>query len=213
MQGGFHVVIADNYDSFTFNLAQGFQALGARVTVVRNDAIDIAGLDALAPERLVVSPGPGGPAGSGISEAALRRYRGIIPVLGVCLGHQVLAASFGGAVRPAARPVHGKRSWIHHDGSGIFRDVPNPFIAARYHSLIARAETMPRELLVTAWTDDGEVMGLGVPGEATWGVQFHPESFMTPAGPRIMDAFLRGAVCRTAEPAASVARCRGESRV
>ena len=190
-----HAVIIDNYDSFTHNVAQALKILGARVTVVRNDAVGIPGLEQLAPDRLVISPGPGGPRGSGISGSALLQFRGRIPVLGVCLGHQVLAEVLGSRVSSTHPPVHGKRWPIHHDGEGIFAGLPDPFPAARYHSLVVEREGLSPALRVVAWTVEGLLMAIGVPGEATWGVQFHPESFMTPDGQSILSAFLEGVVC------------------
>ena len=189
-----HVVIIDNYDSFTYNLAQAFQTLHARVTVVRNDAIDVRGLERLRPDRLVISAGPGGPAGTGVSRLALRHCRRRLPVLGVCLGHQVIAESLGAVVGPAAVPVHGKRSTVYHDGTGIFAALPNPLVVGRYHSLAIQGR-LPAGLRQTAWSERGHVMAIAIPGEATWGVQFHPESFMTPDGIELLGAFQRGVLC------------------
>ncbi len=190
-----HVVILDNYDSFTFNLAQAFGSLGARVTVLRNDAVTLEALERLGPERLVISPGPGGPRGTGICAAAFRRFRGLVPFLGVCLGHQVMAECIGARVARARWPIHGKRAWVHHDGSGIFAGLPEPFVAARYHSLAVERATLPQPIRVAAWSPDEEVMAIGIPGEATWGVQFHPESFMTPAGRDLLRSYLAGVPC------------------
>ncbi len=194
-------VILDNYDSFTHNLAQGLGALGASVEVHRNDAISLAELRAAAPEFLVISPGPGAPPtsedplGVGVVPAALSHFRGKIPVLAVCLGLQVLAEQFGATVTRSGTPCHGKRDRVWHDGSGLFAGVPNPFVAARYHSLSVRPDSLPSSIAVRAWTEDRTIMAFGVPGEATWAVQFHPESFMTPDGPRLLENFLAGVIC------------------
>ncbi|MEM7164333.1 MAG: aminodeoxychorismate/anthranilate synthase component II [Planctomycetota bacterium] len=186
------VVIIDNYDSFTYNVAQRFQVLGAIVEVFLNDKVTVSQLRDLAPDSLVISPGPGGPSGTGVSRAAFREFRGKIPILGVCLGHQMIAELLGATVEPGT-PVHGKPSLIHHDGVGIFAAMPSPFPAARYHSLVVRGGE--DRLRRVAWTEDGTLMGFGAPGEATWGVQFHPESFMTPAGDQLLRNFLSGVEC------------------
>lgn len=195
MAGAPHVLLIDNYDSFTYNVAQALGICGARVTTIRNDSREVHELDRLEPDRLVISPGPGGPEASAVSRDALRAFRGRIPVLGVCLGHQVLAEALGGTVEPAPVPVHGKAQEIHHADVGIFAGLPDPFLAARYHSLIVRRGSVPGVARVVAWTHDGLVMGLGLPGEATWGVQFHPESFLTPDGGRLLARFLEGCPC------------------
>ncbi|MEK7867700.1 MAG: aminodeoxychorismate/anthranilate synthase component II [Planctomycetota bacterium] len=184
------ILVLDNYDSFTWNLVQGFGALGARVEVVRNDRIDVAGIERLAPERLVVSPGPCTPREAGVSNEAIRRFAGKIPILGVCLGHQCIAHAFGGEVVRAPRLMHGKTSPIRHDGLGVYRGLPDPLVAARYHSLVVREETLPDGFLATAHADRGELMGLR---HRTWpveGVQFHPESFLTEAGMELLRNFL-----------------------
>lgn len=184
----------DNYDSFTFNLVQALGSLANRgIRVFRNDAIDVAGLAALKPTHLVISPGPRTPAASGISGDCVRYFAGRIPVLGVCLGHQCVAEVFGGRVVRAARLMHGKTSRILHDGRGVFAGVENPFVAARYHSLIVEPSTVPVELEITARVlgREDEIMGLRHRGMAVEAVQFHPESFLTPQGPKLLANFLR----------------------
>ncbi|MCA8962566.1 MAG: aminodeoxychorismate/anthranilate synthase component II [Planctomycetes bacterium] len=198
------VVIIDNYDSFTYNLAQAFARLGPEVEVHRNDRISVRTLLRRGPDYLVVSPGPGRPGASGrsgaisdvgISDDAMATLRGRVPVLGVCLGHQILARQLGGRVVPTGVPVHGKRDRVFHDGDGIFAELPQPCVVARYHSLAVPPDSLPAAIPVCAWNGDGVVMGLGVPGEATWSVQFHPESYMTPEGDRLLAAFLDGVIC------------------
>jgi anthranilate synthase/aminodeoxychorismate synthase-like glutamine amidotransferase len=189
------LLLVDNYDSFTYNLVQAFMVLGAEVLVHRNDRITVAGAEALAPTHLCISPGPGTPAQAGISTRMIERFAGEIPVLGVCLGHQALVEVFGGKVGRAERLMHGKTSLVMHEGRGLFAGLPNPFEAGRYHSLIAERESLPRELGETAWTREGEIMGVRHRELDVEGVQFHPESILTPEGPRLLAAFLaRGAL-------------------
>jgi len=184
------LLLIDNYDSFTYNLAQYFGELGAVVKVVRNDALTVEAAVALRPDRLVISPGPGTPQQSGISNDLLRHFHARIPILGVCLGHQCLAHVFGGEVVGAPRLMHGKVSEIRHDGKGIYAGLPNPFNATRYHSLIVREESLPRSLVVTARTDRREVMGIRLSGRPVEGVQFHPESILTEHGKQLLKNFL-----------------------
>ncbi len=184
------ILVLDNYDSFTWNLVQGFGALGAEVEVVRNDRVDVAGIERLAPARLVVSPGPCTPREAGVSNEAIRRFAGRIPILGVCLGHQCIAHAFGGEVVRASRLMHGKTSPVRHDGLGVYRGLPEPFVAARYHSLVVREETLPDGFVATAHTDRGELMGLRHREWPIEGVQFHPESFLTEVGLELLRNFL-----------------------
>jgi anthranilate synthase/aminodeoxychorismate synthase-like glutamine amidotransferase len=184
------LLLIDNYDSFTYNLAQYFGELGEAVRVVRNDAITVAEAEALQPDRLVISPGPGNPTQAGVSNDLLRRFHDRIPILGVCLGHQCLAHVFGGEVVSAPRLMHGKTSEILHDGKGIYAGIPSPFTATRYHSLIVREMTLPAKLRVTARTDRDEVMGLRLVGRPVEGVQFHPESVLTAHGKLLLKNFL-----------------------
>lgn len=187
------ILLIDNYDSFTWNLVQAFGSQGAEVRVVRNDAITVAEAVALRPAALVVSPGPGGPRDAGVSLALVDAFTGRVPVLGVCLGHQCIVQAFGGSVIRAARPVHGKTSRIYHDGAGIYAGLSNPFEAARYHSLIAAEADLPPALRVTAYTSDGEIMGVRHAQHVVEGVQFHPESILTTEGRLLLANFL-GAV-------------------
>jgi len=184
------VLIVDNYDSFTFNLYQYIGELGARPTVVRNDALSAEEALSRNAERIVVSPGPCTPSEAGISVELIRKAAGRVPVLGVCLGHQSLGQAFGGKVVRAARLMHGKTSEIHHDGRTLFAGVPSPFTATRYHSLIVERESLPDCLEVSAWTDDGVVMGLRHKQFPVEGVQFHPESILTAAGKQLLRNFL-----------------------
>lgn len=184
------LLIIDNYDSFTYNLVQYLGELGAEVQVYRNDKISIEEIERLAPERLVVSPGPCTPKEAGISVEALRHFAGRIPVLGVCLGHQSLAYAFGGEIIRAERLMHGKTSMVHHDGKTIFQKLPNPFEATRYHSLIVNRRTIPRDLEISAETGEGEIMGLRHRPTGAEGVQFHPESILTKAGMDLLRNFL-----------------------
>jgi len=187
------LLLIDNYDSFTWNLAQYFGELGAEVTVERNDAITVDAVAARAPEAIVISPGPCTPNEAGISMDVIRRFAGATPILGVCLGHQCIGQVFGGKVVRAARIMHGKTSKIFHDEKGLFTGAPNPFVATRYHSLVIAPDSMPDTLEVTAKTWEDEIMGVrtrarGAPVE---GVQFHPESIMTTAGKQLLANFLR----------------------
>ena len=184
------LLLIDNYDSFTYNLVQAFLVLGAEVVVHRNDALDVAAAEALAPTHLCVSPGPGTPRQAGVSIAMIRAFAGRIPVLGVCLGHQAIAETFGGQVVRAARLMHGKTSPIEHDGQGVFAGIVTPCEVGRYHSLLAAPEFLPAELAVTARTAEGEIMGLRHRTYNVEGVQFHPESVLTPQGPAMMANFL-----------------------
>jgi len=184
------LALLDNYDSFTYNLVQYFAELGADVRVFRNDRIDLEGLIALRPDRLVISPGPGEPLqDGGISLQAMMYFTGTIPVLGVCLGHQCLAALYGGLVARAERLMHGKTSAVYHNRQGLFRNIPSPIEVMRYHSLIVH-DPVPAELEVTARTATGEVMGLAHRTHKTYGVQFHPESILTQSGKQLLQNFL-----------------------
>jgi anthranilate synthase/aminodeoxychorismate synthase-like glutamine amidotransferase len=185
------VLVVDNYDSFTYNLVQAIQGPGREVVVRRNDAIDAAGLEAIGATHVVLSPGPGRPEDAGATCAIVERWTGRIPILGVCLGHQAIGHVFGGRVERAPRVVHGQASRVYHDGRTIFGGVANPVYAGRYHSLIVAEHGLPTSLEVSAYTQDGEIMGLRVAGTRTEGVQFHPESILTPEGPRILTNFLR----------------------
>jgi anthranilate synthase/aminodeoxychorismate synthase-like glutamine amidotransferase len=184
------VLIVDNYDSFTYNLAQGFGMLGAVVTVRRNDEIDSSGAADLAPTHLVISPGPGTPERAGASMSIIEALLPTVPVLGVCLGHQALAATLGATVGPAQRLVHGKASPIYHDSRTLYEGMPNPFHAGRYHSLGVVEESLPDVLSVSAYTSDGEIMGVRHQSLSAEGVQFHPESVLTPEGQRLLRNFL-----------------------
>jgi len=187
------LLLIDNYDSFTYNLVQAFLVLGAEVLVHRNDEITVDQARALEPTHLCISPGPGTPADAGVSMKMIEAFAGRIPVFGVCLGHQSLVEVFGGKVVRAGRLMHGKTSPVHHDGLGVFTGLPNPLEAGRYHSLIAERDALPPSLAVTAWTREGEVMGVRHRELPVEGVQFHPESILTPDGPALMGNFLRQA--------------------
>jgi len=192
------LLLVDNYDSFTYNLVQAFLVLGADVLVHRNDAITVEEALALAPTHLCISPGPGTPRDAGTSMDMIRAFAGSVPVLGVCLGHQSIVEVYGGEVVRAGRLMHGKVSPVNHDGQGVFAGLPQPFDAGRYHSLIARPESLPGVLEVTARTAEGEIMGVRHRELAVEGVQFHPESVLTPDGPRLLENFLRCAGGRRA---------------
>jgi anthranilate synthase/aminodeoxychorismate synthase-like glutamine amidotransferase len=184
------LLLIDNYDSFTYNLVQAFLVLGAEVSVYRNDALTPAAARALQPTHLCISPGPGTPYDAGVSMDMIRAFAGSIPVLGVCLGHQSIVEVFGGRVVRAARLMHGKTSLVRHEGSALFAGLPQPCEVGRYHSLIAAPESLPEILAVTARTDEGEIMAVRHRTLAVEGVQFHPESILTPAGPRLLENFL-----------------------
>jgi anthranilate synthase/aminodeoxychorismate synthase-like glutamine amidotransferase len=186
------LLIIDNYDSFTYNLVQYFGELGAEMRVFRNDAITVEEAVALRPSHVCISPGPCTPNEAGISCALIAALGATTPVLGVCLGHQSIAQVYGGEVVRAERLMHGKTSLVHHDGQGVFAGMPEPFEATRYHSLIVRRESVPDALEITAWTDQGEIMGLRHREYPVHGVQFHPESILTQDGRRMLANFLGG---------------------
>jgi anthranilate synthase component 2 len=183
----------DNYDSFTYNLVQYFGELGQEVEVVRNDAVDLAGIAALAPDYIVISPGPCSPGEAGVSVPLVREFAGKVPILGVCLGHQSIGEAFGGKIVHAKEVMHGKTSLIHHTGAGVFRGLPNPFQAIRYHSLAIERASLPDCLEITAWSDDGEIMGVRHKTLAVEGVQFHPESILSEHGHALLKNFIEGA--------------------
>jgi anthranilate synthase component 2 len=187
---GARILVLDNYDSFVYNLVQELGELGAAPVVFRNDAIDVDGIRAQNPDAVLISPGPGRPEDGGVSLAAIRELAGEIPLLGVCLGHQCIGEVFGGAVVAAPHLMHGKTSEIHHDGQGIFAGLPNPFVATRYHSLVVDPASVPPELIVTATSTDGVIMGLRHRELPIEGVQFHPESVLTVSGPALLGNFL-----------------------
>ena len=187
---GRRVFVLDNYDSFTYNLVQYLGELGAEPIVYRNDEISVQALGEIAPDLIVISPGPGTPSSAGISIPVVREYAGRIPILGVCLGHQAIGEAFGGVVSRAAELMHGKTSLIYHTGAGLFEGLENPFEATRYHSLIVERETLPACLEVTAWTESHIVMGVRHRRLAVDGVQFHPESIMTAEGKALLRNFL-----------------------
>jgi len=188
------IAVIDNYDSFTYNLVQYLGTLGAALEVYRNDAITVAELERKPLDGLLISPGPGEPRNAGITEPAIRALAGKVPVLGVCLGHQGLAEVYGGKVIRAQRLMHGKTSPILHRGRGLFSGLDNPFEATRYHSLIVERESLPECFELTAWTPEGEIMGLKHKEHETWGVQFHPESVLTRQGMKLIENFLT--LCR-----------------
>ncbi|MER3546830.1 MAG: anthranilate/aminodeoxychorismate synthase component II [Rhodanobacteraceae bacterium] len=190
------LLLIDNYDSFTFNLAQYLGELGEEVRVLRNDALDMAGIRALKPSRILISPGPGTPDDAGVSLALLRELAGEVPILGVCLGHQAIGQVFGGRIIRAKKIMHGKTSMIHHNGQGVFAGLPNPFQATRYHSLVVERASLPDCLEMTAWTQTSagefeEIMGLRHKTLPVEGVQFHPESILTQHGHDLLRNFLR----------------------
>ena len=185
------ILMIDNYDSFTYNLVQYLGELGdPNLKVFRNDKISIERIKKLKPERIVISPGPGTPDDAGISKDVIREFSGKIPILGVCLGHQCIGEAYGGKIIQAKRLMHGKTSVIHHNSKGIFKGIPNPFEATRYHSLLVERKTFPKALVITAWTKEKEIMGLQHKEYALFGVQFHPESILTKVGKDILRNFL-----------------------
>jgi anthranilate synthase component 2 len=189
------VVMVDNYDSFTYNLVQYFGELGADVTVVRNDEVSVEAIEALSPDKVVISPGPCTPNEAGISVATILKFAGKLPVLGVCLGHQSIGCAFGGKIVHAKQIMHGKTSPVFHNNTGVFKDLNNPFIATRYHSLVIDQSTLPDCLEITAWTEDetgnmGEIMGVRHKTLEIEGVQFHPESILTEHGHDLLRNFL-----------------------
>ncbi|HBC94612.1 MAG TPA: aminodeoxychorismate/anthranilate synthase component II [Pelotomaculum sp.] len=184
------VLMIDNYDSFTYNLVQYLGELGQEVRVYRNDTITCEEIEELQPQHLVISPGPCTPDEAGVSMEVIRRFAGVVPILGVCLGHQAIGQCFGGRVVRAERLMHGKTSPVHHDGRTIFRQIPKPFTATRYHSLLVERESIPDCLEITAYTTEGEVMGLRHRSRTVEGVQFHPESILSEHGHRLLQNFL-----------------------
>jgi anthranilate synthase/aminodeoxychorismate synthase-like glutamine amidotransferase len=190
---GPRVLVIDNYDSFVYNLVQELGELGADPVVFRNDEIDTAGIRAEAPDAILISPGPGRPEHAGISETVITELGGDYPILGVCLGHQSIGHVFGGEIVAAPTLMHGKTSSIHHNGTGVFVGLPDPFVATRYHSLVVEPSTLPEVLEVTATTSDGVIMGFRHRELPIEGVQFHPESILTPSGPSLLSNFLASA--------------------
>jgi len=184
------VVVIDNYDSFTYNLVQYLGELGQEILVYRNDQITVSEIEKMRPEKIVISPGPCTPKEAGISVDLIRQLGPVIPILGVCLGHQAIGAAFGGAVVRAPRLMHGKTSLIEHDGKAVYQNLPNPFVATRYHSLILERHQMPEVLAITAWTKEGEIMGVRHKSYPVEGVQFHPESILTEVGKDLLRNFL-----------------------
>jgi len=185
------LLMIDNYDSFTYNLVQYFGELGEDVSVYRNDALSLKEIAAMAPARIVISPGPCSPDEAGISVATIKEFAGKIPILGVCLGHQSIAAAFGGKVVHARQPMHGKTSAVRHNQAGVFRGLPDPLRVTRYHSLAIQRESLPDCLEITAWSEDGEIMGVRHKTLAVEGVQFHPESILSEHGHDLLNNFLK----------------------
>ncbi|MFC1963950.1 anthranilate synthase component II [Chloroflexota bacterium] len=185
------LLLIDNYDSFTYNLYQYLSELGEKVVVARNNKITLEEIEKMSPERIVISPGPSTPQQAGISNDVIRHFGSRLPLLGVCLGHQCIGYSYGGTVSQANEIMHGKSSLVHHREQGVFAGLPNPLSAIRYHSLMVKREKLPDCLEVTAWTDDGTIMGLRHREYAVEGIQFHPESFMTEAGKDLLKNFLK----------------------
>jgi len=185
------ILVIDNYDSFTYNLVQYLGELGADLQTYRNDKITIDEIKKLSPERIVISPGPGYPKDAGISISVIKEFSGKIPILGVCLGHQAIGEAFGGKIVQAKRFMHGKTSPIHHDGKTIFKGLPDPFTATRYHSLLVERSSLPECLEISAWTDENEIMGIRHKEFKVEGIQFHPESILTSEGKKLLGNFLK----------------------
>ncbi len=185
------ILMIDNYDSFTYNLVQYMEQIGDTVTVKRNDAITVATIASLNPDGIVISPGPGRPDTAGICLETIKQYSGTIPILGVCLGHQTIAQAFGGTVIAAKTLMHGKTSMVTGDGKGIYTGIKKPFKAMRYHSLVVEKESLPDTLIITSESEDGEIMGIRHKSHKTEGIQFHPESIMTPLGKRLLRNFIQ----------------------
>jgi anthranilate synthase/aminodeoxychorismate synthase-like glutamine amidotransferase len=190
------ILMIDNYDSFTYNLVHSIAGLGEEVRVERNDALCLEDIRQMKPAAIFISPGPCSPKEAGISVEVIRHFSAALPILGVCLGHQAIGYAFGGEVVRAKRIMHGKTSMIFHDGQTIYRGLPNPFEATRYHSLIVERETLPKCLEISAWTEHGEIMGVRYPGYQVEGVQFHPESILTPSGDLLIKNFIRSSSVR-----------------
>jgi anthranilate synthase/aminodeoxychorismate synthase-like glutamine amidotransferase len=188
------ILVLDNYDSFTWNLVHALEAAGGSCVVYRSDGISLSEVEALEPQGIVLSPGPFGPDQAGICPDVVKAFGDRIPILGVCLGMQVIAKVMGAAVRPSGCPVHGKTSSIRHDNKGLLRGLPNPFLGGRYHSLVVDPSTVSTELEISAWSDDGHIMGCRMRGRPVEGVLFHPESFLTEQGARIFENFLEAQV-------------------
>ncbi|HET6578527.1 MAG TPA: aminodeoxychorismate/anthranilate synthase component II [Gemmatimonadales bacterium] len=186
------ILLLDNYDSFVYNLARYVRELGETPVVRRHDAVTVDEVAAMAPSHIIISPGPRAPADAGISTEVVRRLGPTVPILGVCLGHQCIGAAYGGEIVRAGRPMHGKTSWIHHQGAGIFQGLPEPFRATRYHSLVIAPASVPPELEVIATSEDGEIMAVRHGSHPVYGLQFHPESVLTEHGYRLIDHFLHG---------------------
>jgi len=185
------ILMIDNYDSFTYNLVQYLGELGQSVKVYRNDALTLKDIEKLNPQKIVISPGPGRPEDAGISCAVIKEFSSKLPILGVCLGHQAIGYCFGGKIVQARRLMHGKTSKIYHNQKEIFKNIPNPFLATRYHSLLVEKKSLPDCLEITAWTAEDEIMGLKHKNYALWGVQFHPESILTKSGKAILGNFIK----------------------
>jgi para-aminobenzoate synthetase component 2 len=193
------ILVIDNYDSFTYNLVQFLGELGQEMVVYRNDAITLEQIEKLAPSHIVISPGPCTPLEAGISNDVIRHFRGKIPILGVCLGHQCIGYVYGGLIKRAALPMHGKESLVYHDGETIFKGLKSPLVGGRYHSLVIVPDSAPATLEISAKTEDGVIMGVRNRQDCIEGVQFHPESIMTPNGHEILNNFLRMTILRGAD--------------